>query len=101
MEPLVHSHGHSHRHHQHSHKPIKYSSKGPGIKESRRHTKAEREAEERKAKIQERMLKYAEKQFEEREKAIEGHPERYYSEYELAKPAIRSFEEPETGVYAE
>ena len=47
------------------------------------------------------MLKYAEKQFEEREKAIEGHPERYYSEYELAKPAIRSFEEPETGVYAE
>ena len=29
---------------------------------------------------------------------MEGHPERYYSEYEMARPIIRSFEEPEEEV---
>ena len=51
--------------------------------------------EEIRAKTAEKLEKYAERQFEDRERAIEGHPERYYSEYELAKPVIRSFDEPE------
>ena len=30
---------------------------------------------------------------------MEGHPERYYSEYELARPVIRSFDEPDEEIY--
>jgi hypothetical protein len=30
---------------------------------------------------------------EEHERTVEGHPERYYSDYELARPIVRSFDD--------
>ena len=45
--------------------------------------KRQREDERKAAKAAEKLMKYAERQYEDREHAMEGHPERYYSEYEL------------------